>query len=918
MTALATPPADLPSVTSSDHSPLLRLGRQPQGLAKNVSGEQAFPPAKPSGSGRLDCYGTVGRCAKCAPSRAWTPPESWHAPRLLGREPREVATCLTSLVSSPMRDSGCGRVRQGGGMTSFDERVLAASGHRPYPWQARVAEHGLPDLIAVETGAGKTAGVVLPWLYRRRFHADPEVRLATPHWLVFCLPMRTLVEQSETQVRLWLANLGLADDVMVHVAMGGREDGHDQWRLHPERDAVVLGTVDMLVSRALNRGYGASRFSWPIDFGLVNNGAQWVFDEIQLLGPALQTGRQLQALREQIGTALPTATTWMSATVDRDAMRTVDNPDVATVVSLGEDDRSDPRLAIRLAGTRLVREVAVEPADPKRTVVLAQSLVSHHRPGTLTLAVVNTVKTARDLAAQLHRQTGVEAPVTLLHSRFRPSDRRARLAEALAEVDPSGPGHIVVATQVIEAGVDLSAATLFTESAPWPSIVQRAGRCNRDGLTTDAVMLWVAVAKPAPYVAEDVDAATIALRSLEGLTVTATSLRERDVPVARVSHAVLRKTDLIGLFDTAPDLSGNDIDVAPFIRVGDELDLHIAWRALGGQAPGADELTPAADELCPVPAGKELSDFLKVSQLWRLDHLGDRDSRWVRVRPQDIRPGLVLLADAAAGGYSPEQGWDPGLRTAVFPLLQQPPPGIVTAEEGLGEDPLSCEHGAWLELERHLADVEAEVRALLDVLDPIGLPGGMREAAAVAGRLHDIGKSHEVFQDTMLRCADETDRERIAGGAPWAKSGGSRRARHSRRFFRHELASALGLLGDAASALQGVPEPELVVYLVAAHHGRVRLGIRSLPGEEQSGYTLGVREGDGLPAVRIPGGELPPSTLSLETVNLGRSADGVLSWSERALVLRDRLDLGPLRLGFLEAVVRLADWRASAAAGRRS
>lgn len=804
-------------------------------------------------------------------------------------------------------------------MASYDEMVLAASGHHPYPWQARVAEQGLPDLIAVETGAGKTAGVVLPWLYRRRFHADPEVRRATPHWLVFCLPLRTLVEQSETQVRLWLAGLGLTDDVMVHVAMGGREDGHDQWRLHPERDAVVLGTVDMLVSRALNRGYGASRFSWPIDFGLLNNGAQWVFDEIQLIGPALQTGRQLQALRADLGTALPTATTWMSATVDREAMRTVDNPEIGTVVSLTDEDRSGSRLEVRLTAGRLVKEVAVDPGDPKRAAALAQALAAHHRPGTLTLAVVNTVRAARELAAQLRRQVGDEVPLTLLHSRFRPPDRRARLAEVLEEVDPSGPGRLVVATQVVEAGVDVSAATLLTEAAPWPSIVQRAGRCNRDGSTVDAVMLWAPVAKPVPYEAVDVDAATVALRSLEGLAVTATSLRKRDVPVTRVSHAVLRRSDFIGLFDTAPDLSGNNIDVARFIRVGDELDLQIAWRALGGQAPGAAEPTPTADELCPVPAGKDVRDFLKDSRaLWRLDHLGVGESRWVRMRSEDVRPGLVLLADATAGGYSAEQGWDPGLRDAVPVPTQEIAPGLVTAEEGLGEDSLSCEHGSWLELDRHLAEVEAEVRSLVGLLDPVGLAGGMREAAAVAGRLHDIGKSHEVFQDTMVRCADEVEREGIAAGGPWAKSGGSRRARHSRRFFRHELASALALLGDAAPALQGVPEQELVVYLVAAHHGRVRLGIRSVPEEERLGFTLGVRDGDRLPALRLPGGDLPRVTLSLEQVQLGRSADGVPSWSERALVLRDRRDLGPLRLGFLEAVVRLADWRASAAAEQRS
>lgn len=801
-------------------------------------------------------------------------------------------------------------------MTAFETLALAATDHRPYPWQVRVAEAGLPELIAVETGAGKTAGVVLGWLYRRRYHADDAVRLTTPRWLVYCLPLRTLVEQTEAEVRRWLANLGLEQDVLVHVAMGGREDGRDQWRLHPERDAVVLGTVDMLLSRALNRGYGASRFSWPIDFGLLNNGTHWVFDEVQLLGPALQTGRQLQGLRKALGTALPTATTWMSATVDWGAMRTVDNPEVASVVRLEASDQSAAGLASRLSATRLVRELAVEPAGPARPLTLARALAEHHRAGTLTLAVLDTVRAARELAAALHRQAGLDAPVVLIHSRFRPPDRRARLAAALAPVDPEGPGRIVVSTQVVEAGVDLSAATLFTEAAPWPSIVQRAGRCNRDGQTPDATLLWAAVAKPAPYQPADVEAAVAALRSLEGRLVTATSLRERDVPVARVTHAVLRRTDLLGLFDTAPDLSGNDLDVAPFIRVGDELDLQIAWRELAGRPTGAEPV-PTPDELCPVPAGKEIRDFLARSPgpaVWRLDHLADPDARWVPMRAEDVRPGLVLLADAAAGGYTVELGWEVAQQTRVPQLQAAVDPGLVTAEEALGEDPLSYELGRWVTLEHHLADVEAEVRGLLSVLDPDDLPIGAREAAAVAARLHDVGKAHAVFQDTMQRCAPEAERAGIAAGGPWAKSGGGgQRVRHSRRYFRHELVAALALLGESATVLHGVDEPDLVVYLVAAHHGRVRLGIRSVPEEERDGHTLGVREGDRLPPVRIPGGSLPPATLSLQPARLGRSADGRASWGERALALRDRRDLGPFRLAFLEALVRLADWRASAA-----
>ena len=41
--------------------------------------------------------------------------------------------------------------------------------------------------------------------------------------------------------------------------------------------------------------------------------------------------------------------------------------------------------------------------------------------------------------------------------------------------------------------------------------------------------------------------------------------------------AVLRKSDFVALFDTAPDLSGADLDVAPYVRDADDLDAQLAW-----------------------------------------------------------------------------------------------------------------------------------------------------------------------------------------------------------------------------------------------------------------------------------------------------------------------------------------------------
>jgi len=396
-----------------------------------------------------------------------------------------------------------------------------------------------------------------------------------------------LTEQVEQVVRTWLAALGLVEDdaPAVHVVMGGREDTKaGVWRQHPHRDAIVIGTVDMLLSRALNRGYTMGRFSWPIDFGLFHNGCHWVYDEIQLLGPALPTSRQLDGLRGLLGTWLPTGSTWMSATVDHEGLQTIDRPAVGEVSELSPADRSSG-LARRLTATRRVEQVvASKPSE------VGAALVAAHRVGTLTVAIVNTVRSARDLYREVVRRSG-DVPVTLLHSRFRPDDRQSATDAALAPVGPTG--RIVVSTQVLEAGVDISATTMLIEAAPWPSVVQRAGRLNRDGLATGARLLWVRPERPAPYRPDDIDAAATALDALEGAEVTATDLGRRQVTRHRPVQPVLRRSDLVGLFDTTPDLSGNDIDVARYIRPREDgADVLVAWRDIGIDPPGPDDPKP--------------------------------------------------------------------------------------------------------------------------------------------------------------------------------------------------------------------------------------------------------------------------------------------------------------------------------------
>jgi hypothetical protein len=52
---------------------------------------------------------------------------------------------------------------------SFSELFEAATGQQPFPYQCQLAESdALPSLLSVPTGLGKTAAVLMAWIWRRR------------------------------------------------------------------------------------------------------------------------------------------------------------------------------------------------------------------------------------------------------------------------------------------------------------------------------------------------------------------------------------------------------------------------------------------------------------------------------------------------------------------------------------------------------------------------------------------------------------------------------------------------------------------------------------------------------------------------------------------------------------------------------
>jgi CRISPR-associated endonuclease/helicase Cas3 len=770
----------------------------------------------------------------------------------------------------------------------------APDGYEPYGYQARIARDGLPSVVAAPTGTGKTA-IVLAWLWRR-LYAAPD---STPRRLVYALPPRSLVDQVSGEVRRWLANLGLTEQVALHVVMGGAGESQRQWRLDMHQPAIVVGTVDSLVSKALNRGYGIGRAGYPIDCALVTNGAHWVIDEIQLCRQSATTLRQLDAFAKAFRTAEPFGLTCMSATVPEGLLETVDNPARGDVAGILPEERTG-ELEVRLGAARTIRRLEAGPGDYKAIAAAARD---RHRAGTLTLVVLNTVEAARAVYRAL-RDGPVEC--SLLHSRFRALER----AKLMAAVSGHPEDRIVVATQVVEAGIDLSAAVLITEVAPWPSLVRRAARCNRTGLVPGAELWWVPPTGPHPYEQADIDASSTELASLAGRAVTGEDLLSRDVAVTETQVAVLGRSDYTALFDTAPDLSGADVDISPYVGDAEDLDAQLAWatwtESTATGAPPAEASAPGADFRCRVPIA-ELTALAQDIPLWRLDQvLG----QWTRVTtPATIHPGEVLLISAADGRYSPVAGFDPDARGMV--------PGSPSIDPIAAPAPGAESSGVvqqdWVSLDRHSEDTRDQAAALLKVIGP-ALPDGAARSVVAAAYLHDVGKAHKIWQDALCGLAPADREDEIAAGRPWAKSGIDAPLRFEGGVaFRHELASLLILDGPLRGLLAAAPDADLARYLVLAHHGKLRVQVRDpgdlallAAGEAAQDKLLGLLDGAVTDIPPLLGQPATQLTVGLDQFRLG----GSRSWTRTVLRLRDRY--GPFVLAYLETVVRIADWRASA------
>ncbi|MGI9016299.1 MAG: type I-G CRISPR-associated helicase/endonuclease Cas3g [Euzebya sp.] len=273
-------------------------------------------------------------------------------------------------------------------------------------------------------------------------------------------------------------------------------------------------------------------------------------------------------------------------------------------------------------------------------------------------------------------------------------------------------------------------------------------------------------------------------------------------------------------------------------------------------------------------------------------------------RPGPFTTDLIALTKAlpsrpkirVANGRARGRGWmvlDGGARSA---------PSLV-ADRGDGTDSdarspvVSSGAASPVDLETHLRDVEARARL---VGSAMGLDQRLVATLALAGLAHDLGKADPRFQIELyggdrLR-AEATGRLLAKSGMASDDPASFRRARRLSGLpsgFRHEAVSALLLdqILSIAPEIASDLDTDLLVHLVASHHGRGR----PLPAAVKENTPIQV-------SAHLPGGG---AASEVSTAAMG------VDWDSPSRFLRLGRAYGWWGLALLETVLRLADMEVS-------
>lgn len=350
------------------------------------------------------------------------------------------------------------------------------------PFQKKVRElvlQGKNVILQAPTGAGKTRAALSPFVNNLG-----STGLALPQSCLYATPLRVLSTQFHKEYKTVIEHIDeqKGTDYQRHYERLGKLPVSIQTGEQPDdpqfESLITFCTIDQLLASFLGAPFSmGGRRRANLNVAAVV-GSYLVLDEYHLY--PLRDDESCYGARTTVLSMLSllqgiTPFVLMTATLSKNLLRRLAallNAEIVTV-----DDEEELRLISQ--GRHRYFEVT-------DSTMSAESILARHDK--CSLVICNTVLRTQQQyweLKELAQQQGIE--VVLLHSRLTTEDRAKRSEMIMKELGPDnwkdgqylGKNLIVVATQVVEVGLDISVQTLHTEIAPASSLIQRAGRCAR-------------------------------------------------------------------------------------------------------------------------------------------------------------------------------------------------------------------------------------------------------------------------------------------------------------------------------------------------------------------------------------------------------------------------------------------------------
>ncbi len=332
--------------------------------------------------------------------------------------------------------------------------------------------------LEVPTGGGKTLSSLSFALNHALHHKMARV--------IYVIPFISIIEQT---ARIFAAAVG-EENVLEHHSNVDRDDRNDDLSSSSQASLATENWDAPIIVTTAVQFYESLFSNSPSRCRKLHNiiNSVIILDEFQTI-PTQYILPIIEYLKELVNSY---GVTLVLCTATQPALQK------SKIIPNGFE-RLTPLISNRSDLFDKLKRVKIQRSDASSYEELAEEILDNRS----ALCVVNTRKIAHDLFMLLaHRRTGVYHLSALMYP-----IHRSAVIEDIKRKLKNKEDCIVVSTQLIEAGVDLDFPVVFRAMAGADSILQAAGRCNREGLLeTGKVYVFEIDTSPPGFVRQTADA----------------------------------------------------------------------------------------------------------------------------------------------------------------------------------------------------------------------------------------------------------------------------------------------------------------------------------------------------------------------------------------------------------------------------